>query len=117
MNESNAVVFANSVLGARTMKYPDFADICVALTGRTAATDAHLDVGRLATMVINVEDLGPIDDSFYPLLGYHVGAMAGWEIPVITGLETSAPTLDDLKAFSAAFATTSAVKYLFFTAF
>ena len=32
--ESNAVVYANSVLGARTLKYPDYLDICIALTGR-----------------------------------------------------------------------------------
>ena len=32
--ESNAVVFANSVLGARTAKHPDFLDLCIALTGR-----------------------------------------------------------------------------------
>jgi predicted aconitase len=31
--ESNAVVYANSVIGARTMKYPDYLDICIALTG------------------------------------------------------------------------------------
>ena len=106
--ESNAVAYANSVLGARTMKYPDFADICVALTGRAAAIDAHLDIGRLATVAIDVDDLGAMDDSFYPLLGYHVGAIAGCEIPVILGLDAMSPTLDDLKAFSAAFATTSA---------
>jgi predicted aconitase len=32
--ESNAVVFANSVLGARTQKYADFLDVCAALTAR-----------------------------------------------------------------------------------
>src|SRR5262249_15159425 len=32
--ESNAVVFANSVLGARTNKYGEFIDICAAVTGR-----------------------------------------------------------------------------------
>ncbi|MDB5674164.1 MAG: uncharacterized protein JWM65_1146, partial [Sphingomonas bacterium] len=32
--ESNAIVFANSVLGARTDRYGDFADLCAALTGR-----------------------------------------------------------------------------------
>src|SRR5688572_22131546 len=32
--ESNAVVFANSVLGARTNRYGDFIDICAAVTGR-----------------------------------------------------------------------------------
>ena len=34
--ESNAVVYANSVLGARTLKYPDYLDICIALTGRAS---------------------------------------------------------------------------------
>ncbi len=34
--ESNAVIFANSVLGARTAKHPDFLDLCIALTGRAA---------------------------------------------------------------------------------
>ncbi|HEX9387410.1 MAG TPA: aconitase X, partial [Anaerolineales bacterium] len=32
--ESNAIVFANSVLGARTERYPDLFDICCAITGR-----------------------------------------------------------------------------------
>ncbi len=32
--ESNAIVFANSVLGARTNRYGDFFDICAAITGR-----------------------------------------------------------------------------------
>ena len=32
--ESNAIAFANSVLGARTERYPDLLDICAAITGR-----------------------------------------------------------------------------------
>ena len=48
--ESNAVVFANAVLGARTMKYPDYLDICLALTGRAPKADCHLDAPRLATV-------------------------------------------------------------------
>ena len=35
-SESNAVIFANSVLGARTAKLPDYLDLFVALTGRGA---------------------------------------------------------------------------------
>ena len=34
--ESNAIVFANSVLGARTERYPDLLDICCAITGAGA---------------------------------------------------------------------------------
>jgi predicted aconitase len=103
--ESNAVAYANSVIGARTMKYPDYLDICVALTGRAPLMASHTDAGRHATIQIDVPNLGISDDSLYPLLGYHVGLLVGWDIPVITGL--SKPTRDDLKAFSAAFATTS----------
>ena len=32
--ESNAIVFANSVIGARTNRYGDFIDLCCAITGR-----------------------------------------------------------------------------------
>jgi cis-L-3-hydroxyproline dehydratase len=105
--ESNAVVYANSVLGARTMKYPDYLDICIALTGRAPLSGCHVDENRHATLRIDVPFHPACDDSFYPLLGYHVGAVAGDRIPVLVGLEQAAPTTDDLKAFGAAFATTS----------
>ncbi|MDU9040043.1 aconitase family protein [Pseudomonas corrugata] len=106
--ESNAVVYANSVLGARTQKYPDFLDICIALCGRAPLTGCHLDDPRKTRLIVDVQGLGDVDDSFYPLLGYHIGSLTGRRIPLIRGLEHAAPTLDDLKAFGAAFATTSA---------
>ncbi|WP_201864652.1 cis-3-hydroxy-L-proline dehydratase [Microvirga soli] len=105
--ESNAVVYANSVLGARTMKYPDFLDICIALTGRAPLAGCHIESSRRAALQINVPRLEGSDDAFYPLLGYHVGLVAANRIPVLTGLEQAAPSQDDLKAFGAAFATTS----------
>lgn len=106
--ESNAVVYANSVLGARTLKYPDYLDICIALTGRAPRCGSHLDEGRHARLLIEVETPQASDDSFWPLLGYHVGLLSTVDIPVLSGLEHSAPNTDDLKAFGAAFATTSA---------
>jgi predicted aconitase/predicted aconitase with swiveling domain len=107
--ESNAVVYANSVLGARTMKYPDYLDICIALTGRAPLAGCHIESSRRATLQINLPKLNNLDDAFYPLLGYHVGLLATNQIPVIIGLEQAAPSQDDLKAFGAAFATTSSV--------
>jgi len=106
--ESNAVVFANSVLGARTQKYPDYLDICIALTGRAPFVGCHRDDGRVATLRIDVEPPEVFDDAFYPLLGYQIGLLCGSEIPVICGLEHLRPNLDDFKAFGAAFGTTSA---------
>jgi predicted aconitase/predicted aconitase with swiveling domain len=106
--ESNAVVYANSVLGARTLKYPDYLDICIALTGRAPLIGCHLDTQRMARLQIELPALGELDDAFYPLLGYHIGTLAGSRIPLVRGLENRKPSLDDLKAFGAAFATTSA---------
>ncbi|WP_230975428.1 cis-3-hydroxy-L-proline dehydratase [Acetobacter garciniae] len=105
--ESNAVVYANSVLGARTMKYPDFMDICIAITGRAPYAGCHRDEGRRATCAIDVQMPEGADDSFWPLVGYCCGAIARHEIPLVRGLENTCPTLDDLKAFGAAFATSA----------
>jgi len=106
--ESNAVVYANGVLGARTLKYPDYLDICIALTGRAPLIGCHLEAPRKARLRVELPELGELDDAFYPLLGYHIGALAGSRIPLVFGLEQYQPDLDDLKAFGAAFATTSA---------
>ena len=106
--ESNAVVFANSVLGARTQKYADFLDICTALTGRAPLAGCHLDSGRRAARVFRVSVPAGHDDAFYPLLGYWIGLRSPTGIPAVLGLEDARPSRDDLKAFGAAFATTSA---------
>lgn len=106
--ESNAVVYANSVLGARTNRYGDLMDICAALTGRVPLSGYHLDEKRQGTVLIELPDIGRIDSSFYPTFGYLVGSRIGSGVPVITGLKHQ-PTLDDLKAFGAATATAGSV--------
>jgi hypothetical protein len=106
--ESNAVLFANSVLGARTQKYPDYLDLCIALTGRAPLAGCHTDAGRRAETLITVTPPAGADDSFWPLLGYCAGQRAPHRIPVIDGVAGLTPGPDDLKAFAAAFATVSA---------
>jgi len=106
--ESNAVAFANSVLGARTGKYPDYLDLCLALTGRAPFSGCHVDAHRKARLHIHAALPADADDSLFPLLGYLAGKLSPHDIPVLTGLEAASPSRDDLKAFSAAFATTSA---------
>ncbi len=109
--ESNAIVFANSVLGARTNRYGDFLDICAALTGRVPASGLHLDEGRRARIVFRVRAVRPAlfeSDVLYPVLGHLVGSLAGAQVVAIDGLP--APVGEDrLKALGAAAASSGAV--------
>ncbi|WP_085033543.1 aconitase X [Ensifer aridi] len=110
--ESNAVIFANSVLGARTAKHPDFLDLCIALTGRAPLSGVYLDEHRKALRIIEVELPERVDDAFWPLIGYLAGGAAPDRIPLLKGLAAARPSRDDLKALCAAFGTTSAAPML-----
>ncbi|RKF13566.1 DUF521 domain-containing protein [Roseovarius spongiae] len=111
-SESNAVIYANSVLGARTVKHPDFLDLFIALAGRAPLSGVYLDADRAARRVIHVDAPTGADDALWPLLGWLAGRIAPDRIPLLTGLEDAAPSEDDLKALCAAFGTTSAAPML-----
>ncbi len=109
--ESNAVAFINSVVGARTNKYGDFFDICLALTGRAPAYGLHLTENRRGQLLLRLHEIPAEllqEDAFYQVLGYQVGRLAGNAIPVIEGLPPSV-TQDQLKALSAAAASSGSV--------
>jgi predicted aconitase len=109
--ESNAVAFANSVLGARTNRYGDYLDICCALVARVPLTGLHLDENRRATVVVDAGGLSErlrSMDVFYPVLGSWLGAEVGSEVAVIDGLPRDT-TEDQLKALGAAAASTGEV--------
>src|SRR5881296_4536221 len=57
--ESNAIAFANSVIGARTERYPDLLDICCAITGRVPAIGLHLAENRAGQMRLTLTDVPP----------------------------------------------------------
>ena len=109
--ESNAIVFANSVLGARTERYGDFMDICAALTGRVPDAGLHRDDNRRARIVMRLRDLADgqaLPDELYGVIGHVIGQESGSKVPAIVGLppETSE---DQLKALGAAAASSGAV--------
>lgn len=108
--ESNAIVFANSVLGARTSRYGDFLDICCAITGRAPAVGLHTEEGRRATLQVDLDVPGHLlsDDLFYPVLGHVLGQIAGSEVAALVGLDERASE-DRLKALGAAAASSGAV--------
>jgi predicted aconitase len=109
--ESNAIVFANSVLGARTNRYGDFIDLCCALTGRVPAYGLHLTENRRATVVVIIEALPPewLDAGLASVaVGYIVGKRCGDRIPALVGLPDDTSE-DDLKALGAVAASSGAI--------
>jgi predicted aconitase len=109
--ESNAIVFANSVLGARTNRYGDFIDICAAITGRVPDSGLHTDAGRRATLLVRFEGLSDdlLDaEVLYPVLGHLLGRLAGNEVAAIEGLPSDTSE-DRLKALGAAAASSGSV--------
>lgn len=109
--ESNAIVFANSVIGARTERYPDLFDICCAITGRAPAIGLHLTENRAGQVVFRLVDIPEQlqqSDDFYPVLGNLVGKLSLDKIPVIDGMSVC-PDEDQLKAFGAGAASSGGV--------
>ena len=109
--ESNAVAFANSVLGAKTNRYGDFLDICCALVGRAPYTGLHVDANRIARVLVTTDQLPTRlkeADVFFPALGSWLGAAVGADVAAIDGLPPQV-TEDQLKALGAAAASTGEV--------
>ncbi len=108
--ESNAIVFANSVIGARTNRYGDFIDLCCAMAGRAPAYGLHLMENRAAQALVEVASVpdGWDSEQVAVAVGHIVGRRCGRLIPAIVGMppETSE---DDLKALGAAAASSGAV--------
>ena len=113
--ESNAIVFANSVLGARTNRYGDFLDVAAAIVGLVPDAGLHRTEERRARLVIRVAADVPghllDDDSLYPVLGIVVGRIAGARVAALDGLPPNVSE-DRLKALGAAAASSGAVALL-----
>ena len=91
-SESSAVVYANSVLGARTNRYDEFLDMCAAITGRAPDAGLHQTGNRRAAMLCRLKGIPAQwldDDRFYHVLGYFLGRTVGDTLPAIEGLPGS----------------------------
>ena len=109
--ESNAIVFCNSVLGARTARYGDFIDIAAAITGRVPLAGLHRDEERLASLAIRLEGVPERllnSDVMFPVLGHLIGREAGSAVPAIVGLPPDSSE-DHLKALGAAASSSGSV--------
>ncbi len=103
-SESNAVCFANSVLGARTNREGGPSALAAAVVGATPDYGLHQDAARRATVVFDVRTrLRGID---FSLLGLFAGKETGEGVPYFRGVRG---TDEDLKWLGAAVASSGSV--------
>jgi predicted aconitase len=107
--DTGSVIYANSVLGARSNFEGGPSALAAALTGRTPRYGHHLDEGRRATQRFRLA-ASPRDLSEWGAVGALVGEACGsyWRVPIIEGL-TAVPSSDALKHFGAALASFGSV--------
>lgn len=106
--ESSAVVYCNSVLGARTNTEGTESTGAASLTGKIPDWGFHLSENRFGTHLVKVEV--PVEDMMdWGLLGYWVGEIVQDEIPVLSG-RIAQPELIKLKHFGAAASSSGGVE-------
>lgn len=103
-SESNAVCFANSVLGARTNREGGPSALAAAVVGATPDYGLHRDAGRQPTILFDVR--ASLDGIGFSLLGLLAGKETGEGIPYFRGFRASE---DDLKWLGAAVASSGSV--------
>jgi hypothetical protein len=108
--ESNAIVFANSVIGARTERYGDFIDLSCALTGRAPEFGLHLIENRRARSLVEIESIPEEwrDNTLACVAVGHLLGRLGGGVAAIVGLSPETNE-DDLKALGAAAASSGSV--------
>ena len=110
--ESSAVVYANSVLGARCNRNSGIMDIMGSIAGYVPNFGLLTDEGRKATWIVKIETTKKPEAQ---LLGSAIGMKVMEDVPYITGLdkwigkELNEETCTYLKDFGAATASNGAV--------
>ena len=109
--ESSAIVYANSVVGARCQRFPEFLDLCAALTGRVPDIGLYRSRHRRARVLVVLDDMPQAwlqDPWFFEALGVLLGQACGAIIPAIEGLPSHTRERD-LCALGAAAAASGAL--------
>lgn len=104
-SESSAVAYVNSVIGARTNREGGPGALSAAICGKTPMYGYHLDEGRKANLIVELET--EIKGADYGAIGYLVGKAVGDGVPYFRFKNPS--KRDDLKSLGAALASSGAV--------
>lgn len=98
-SESSATPYVNSVIGANTNREAAQSALAAGVVGKTPKYGLLIKENRKGTHLVHVE--AALNDEFdYTLLGYHVGKLIGYGIPVLTGVARQ-PNTEELVNFCA----------------
>jgi len=107
-SESNALSFANSMLGARTNRESAISALASAIISKTPNFGLHLDENRRASFIIEVDaKLEKMSD--FGALGVIVGKMAKDKIPAFERIDKRFATEERMKSLGAAMAASGSV--------
>ncbi len=111
--ESSAVIYANSILGARTNREGGPVALMAAIAGRTYYAGLHIDENRVPNVLVKVEsDVDSI--AMASAVGLYIGEVIS-EIPLIQVRLVADPVMKDvlIKSMLASIATTSSLAMVF----
>ena len=104
-SESSAIIYANSVLGARTNREGGPSALAAAITGRTPLYGLHLNENRCPEVEVKIPK--SLSGYEYAALGFLVGRLAGDKIPLFRGVKLISD--EELKLLGAALACSGGV--------
>jgi predicted aconitase len=96
--ESSAVIYANSVIGARTNRHSILIDVCMAVTGLTPEFGLLYDANRKGNLLVKLD----IERMDADALGYLIGQAAVDKVPVLTHYPFTRVQLKNMGAAMAA---------------
>ena len=110
-SESSATPYVNSVIGAYTNREAAQSALAAGVIGKTPKYGLLMKENRKGTFLIDVRT--SLTDEFdYTLLGYYVGKIVGYGIPVLTGINRR-PNTEELINFCAMSNTSGAISMFY----
>jgi predicted aconitase len=110
-SESSATPYVNSVIGAYTNREAAQSALAAGVIGKTPNYGLLIKENRKGTFRVDVE--ASLKDEFdYTLLGYYVGKIVGYGIPVLTGI-IKPPSTEELINFCAMSNTSGAISMFY----
>ncbi len=112
--ESNAVLYANSVIGARTNREGGPLVLFEAICGRAPYVGLRIDENRKPTVLIKFEVKNEFLKSMTGLLGYHLGKIVKEGVPYVINPWEVIKTTYDVRLFLAGVGASSSIGLVIF---